>query len=438
MQDLIDVAQAACDAAVRAGADFADVSAYAGEHRSVDLELGLVKEISAQTYSGLSVRAYRRGACAWASASTLARDEAVSAGESAARLAAIGDPDPDFRELPEGGSDVTIAGLYDERVAGLTIEDLMAYLLPEVEGALAVAPEATIMGGTSCGWGRNALVSSRGFTVERIGSSVSCYVNAVIRHGDDVGSFGDYDFGRTLDAFVAAGLGRKAAEGALQYLGARHIASGEFPIVFGFRAAPGILTMLASHANAEDIQRKRSYLVGKRGEAVASPAVTLVDDPFIPGGGSSSPTDGEGVPHKKLALVEGGVLKTYLHNSYTAGKGGETNTAHSTRGGISPTNCSPVPGTRPLAELIAEVKEGVFVDLGHLSVNRTTGDFSQVLDFGMKIENGELAYPVKETMISGSYLDFLANVDAVSSDYREEPGSVMPGMRVQRVRVVGR
>ncbi len=438
MQDLIDAAQAACDAAVRAGAEFADVSAWAGENRSVDLELGQVKEIVAQTHSGLSVRAFRRGACAWTSASTLDRETAATVGASAASLAAIGDPDPDFRELPAGGSDLVVPGLFDEAVAGLSIADLIGFLLPEVEGALAVAADATVMGGCGCSWGRSVLVSSRGFSVSRTGSSVSCYLSAVIRHGDDVGSFHEYTYGRTMDRFAPRGIGRVAAEGAQRYLGARHLASGTLPIIFGFRAAGGILTMLAGHANAEDVQRKRSYLVGKRGETVASPAVTLVDDPFIPGGGGSSATDGEGVPHRTLTLVDRGVLTTYLHNSYTAGKGGEENTGHSTRGGIAPTNCNPVPGERPLAEMIAEVKDGVFVDVGHLSVNRTSGDFSQVLDFGVKIENGELAYPVKETMISGSYPEFLARVAEISSDYREEPGAILPAMRVDDVRVVGR
>lgn len=438
MGHLTDAAQAACDAAMKAGADFADAVASEGSNRSVSLELGAIKDITARTYTYISVRAFKRGACAWTSASALTKEEAVAAGEAAAKLAEVGDPDSDFIELPEGGGVPEVEGLWDDRIAGLSIEDLVAFLMPEVAGVRAVAPKAVVSGGCGCGAGASAYASSRGFVVEKRGTSVSCSAGAIIREGDEVGSFYEYDAARTMAEFAPAGIGKTAAEEALRFLGARKLPSGELPLILGFRCGRGVLTGLASHANAEDVQRDRTYLVGRKGQRVASDAVTLIDDPLIPGGMASSSTDGEGVPRKKLTLVENGVLRTYLHNSYTAGKAKEPNTGHSTRGGISPTNCNPVPGAQTLAELIAGTKEGVYLPSGHIGVNATTGDYSQVLDFGLKIENGELAHPVKETMISGSYLDLLMAVEAVSSDYREEPGAVMPGVLIGKVKVVGR
>jgi PmbA protein len=438
MQHLIDIAQAACDAALKAGADCADVSVREGASRSVDLEVGEVKNSEVSISSGISVRAFSRGACGWASATRMEVPDARSAGEDAAALAKSADPDPDFIDLPEGGAETEVPGLYDEAVAGLSLDDLLAYLKPEVAAVRAKAPEAIIGGGCGAGHGTSVYVSSKGHVVTKRGSSVSCSISVAVRDGDDVGAYHDWEFARTLDRFDPAGIGDASVDEALKMLGSRPGPSAQLPLVFGFDASRGALSSLIGAANAEEVQRGRSFMAGMEGQRVASEALTLTDSPFIPGGAASAATDGEGVPHKVLTLVDEGVLTTYLHNSYTAGKAGVENTAHSTRGGIAPTNVIPTLGDRSQAELIADIDEGIFVRGGHVAVNNATGDFSQVVDFGYKIEKGELAYPLKETMISGSYLDLLRSLDAVSSDYREKPGLIMPALRVSGVRVIAR
>jgi PmbA protein len=438
MQHLIDIAQAACDAALKAGADCADVSVREGASRSVDLEVGEVKNSEVSISSGISVRAFSRGACGWASATRMELPDARSAGEDAAALAKSADPDPDFIDLPEGGAETEVPGLYDEAVAGLSLDDLLAYLKPEVAAVRAKAPEAIIGGGCGAGHGTSVYVSSKGHVVTKRGSSVSCSISVAVRDGDDVGAYHDWEFARTLDRFDPAGIGDASVDEALKMLGSRPGPSAQLPLVFGFDASRGALSSLIGAVSAEEVQRGRSFMAGMEGQRVASEALTLTDSPFIPGGAASAATDGEGVPHKVLTLVDEGVLTTYLHNSYTAGKAGVENTAHSTRGGIAPTNVIPTLGDRSQAELIADIDEGIFVRGGHVAVNNATGDFSQVVDFGYKIEKGELAYPLKETMISGSYLDLLRSLDAVSSDYREKPGLIMPALRVSGVRVIAR
>jgi PmbA protein len=408
-----------------------------GLGRGISLELGAVKDVDARTSSSLSVRAFYRGGCGWSSANRLTAEDAAAVGEAAGALARAADPDPDFVDLPDGGTEIEIEGLCDDAVAGLTLADLLGYLTPEIETIKSIIPDAVIGGGSGAGWGESVYVSSKGHVVRTRGTSVSCSIGAVVRRDDDVGSYWDYDSARRMCEFAPAGIGKVAAEESLRLLGARTGPTGEFPIVFGDRACSGCLD-LVSAANAEDIQRNRSYMAGKEGVAVAGPALTIVDDPFIAGGLRSSATDGEGVPHRRMTLVDRGVLTTYIHNSYTAGKAKVANTAFSARGGIATTNTNPVPGEQLAAELIREVDDGIYVDTGHIAVNRASGDFSQVIDFGYRIEKGEVTYPIKETMIAGSYLDFLANIDAVSSDYRDEPGYIMPSMRVTRVRVIAR
>ena len=189
-------------------------------------------------------------------------------------------------------------------------------------------------------------------------------------------------------------------------------------------------------ANAESIQRKRSWAVGKRGERVASAVVSLRDEPLIPRGLGSAPFDGEGFPHRPLEVVREGVLLTYFHNSYTANKAHEPNTGHASNGGIAPTNIIPALGKKTAAEIIKETDSGIYVNMGGVSPNYVNGEISSVVDFGFKIERGELAYPVQNTMIAMNILDLLKNVDAISSDYREEPGAIMPTVRVSAAQIV--
>jgi PmbA protein len=232
-------------------------------------------------------------------------------------------------------------------------------------------------------------------------------------------------------------VGATATREALKFLGARKIDSGTLPVVFGPLATRDLFHMFAWCAAAEAVQRNRSYLIGKKGARIASPLLTLVDDPLIPRGLSSSGADGEGFPRRPLTLVEDGVLLSWLHNSYTAHKAKEPNTGHSTRGGISPTNLNPRLGNMPAAAIIRDTKEGLYIHSAGVMPNPASGDFSSTVDFGIKIENGELAYPVKNTMIAGNMLELLANIDVISSDYREEPGSIMPTVRAQGIRVAG-
>lgn len=438
MQHLIDIAQAACEAALKAGADCADVVVHEGASRSVDLEVGEVKNSDVSIASGVSVRAFSRGACGWASASHLELVDAREAGANAAGLARSADPDPDFVDLPEGGAETEVPGLYDDAVAGLSLADLVAFLMPEVEAIRAKAPTAIISGGAGAGYGTHVYLSSKGHVVTNQSSSVSCSISAAVRRGDDVGAYHDWDYARSLDRFHPAGIGDAAVDEALNMLGSRPGPSGDLPIVFGFDAGRGAISALIGAIDADEVQRGRSFMAGMVGCRVASEVLTLTDDPFIPGGAGSSATDGEGVPHHQLVLVDRGVLTTYLHDSYTAGKAKVPNTAHSTRGGRAPTNVIPTLGTRTQEELIADIDEGILVRSGHIAVNGTTGDFSQVVDFGYKIERGALAYPLKETMISGTYPDLLSSMDAISSDYREKPGMIMPAVRVARVRVIAR
>jgi PmbA protein len=437
MDDLLKLAHAACEAAVAAGAEFVDVSASRGRGMNVELEKGAIKSCDARWNAGVAVRAFVRGGQGWASASGLDEEEALTAARNAAELAKVAEPDPDFVSLPEAASYPAVEGLHDPRIAELEVQDLIRWAAENIDAARDVEPDVIIGGGARAGWGEGVLVNSLGVEAASRGTNVGLSIFAITKRGDDVGSYFEFDTARRMDDFEPEGIGAKAAEEAIKFLRAQKIDTGVLPVVFGPLASNGIFGILCANANAESVQRKRSFLIGKRGEQIASELVTLVDDALIANGLSSSAYDGEGFPRKTLTVVEKGVLKSWLHNSYTANKAKEPNTGHSTRGGIAPTNVNPELGKVTAAEIIRDTKEGLYLPTGGAFPNPASGDFSETVDFGFKIENGEIAYPIKNTMIAGNMVEFLRNVDAISSDAREEPGLLMPTIRVQNVRVAG-
>lgn len=441
MADLMSLAEAAVEAAVRAGAEWADAACASLRDISVGVEKSSLRECETGRELGLGVRAFVRGGRGTATVLHPTAASAAEAGTQAAEMARATHGDPCFVSLPSPAPLTPVPDLFDPRVAGLSADQAVIWCRAALEEARALSEEAILSGGVNFSWGSSALASSTGIRVENATTSISCSFSATIRRGDEVGVYTEFDFARRLEDFQPEGVAETATRTALRFLGARPLPTGQMPVVLAPLAADGLLSGLVLAANAEAVQRGRSYLAGKLGERIASDLVTIVEDPTIPAGISSRAADGEGVPKVKRALVERGVLTTYLHNSYTANKAEVPDTGHATRRafgaevGIGPSNLLVRLGTRPAAELIGEITHGLYICDASLAPDSVTGDLSATVDFGFRIEKGELTSPVEATMIGGNVLDLTSRVDAISSDYRAEPGRQMPTVRLSRVQV---
>jgi PmbA protein len=366
------------------------------------------------------------------------RESALAAGQAAGELSRQGTPDPDFVALPGPAPVEAVTGLYDPTLASLTVDDVAGMAVSNIEAARSVAPEAILSGGIEAQAEETAFVNSLGVTRVGPSSRISAQMSVVIRRGDDVGSFYDFDVGRRLEDVALASLSADAARWALRFLGARQVPSKRMALVLGPLASFGFLRSLAASCNAESIQRKRSFLVGRFGQAIGSPHLTLTDDGLIPGGIASRGYDGEGAPRRRVTLIRQGVFAAMLHNSYTAHKAREPNTGHGSQGGgVAPTNIQMELGSRTAAEIVADTEEGIYINAGVLGANPVSGDISASVDFGFRIERGELTYPVATTMVAGNILDFLRGIDAVSRDCRREPGNLLPTLRIEDVQVAG-
>jgi len=443
LDSLVDIAQAAVQAATAAGADWADAICASG--RSVEVEVGKssIKQCEAERNSGIGVRAYVNGAVGLARSQSLESDQVAACARQAVTLARAAHRDPDFVALPQPSAVQRVPELFDEDVAGLDSARVVRWCQEGIDEAHGVNSNVALSGGASLAEGEYGLASSTGAALSNRGTSIQIFFMAVVRDGDDVGSYFEYDIARRLEDFEPVGVAGQATEQAGNFLGARHIKTARLPVVMGPLSADGFLTAPIEAADAESIQRERSYMVGKAGSQIGSKAITIIEDPFVPAGVSSQGWDAEGVPKQRRALIDAGVLTTYLHNSYTANKAGVDNTAHAARSGYSPgvgisaSNLLIEPGQLTEAELIAEIDEGLYINAAQVQPDSASGDLSVTVDFGFKIEDGQLAYPVKNTMIGGHILELLQQVDAVSSDYREEPGSIIPSVRLSAVQIIG-
>jgi len=436
----LELAQTIVAEAKKAGADFADASV--GQSRSVDVEVenGSIRSTEVSRADSLTVRAFVKGARGAVSISGYAalgvspRDVALRAVE----MARSADADPDFKSLPPFEPLPELEGLYDGRLANFSPADAVEIAGRAVEGARSVAPDAIVSVDFSASAGEGAIANSLGVAIDRKGSSVDHGAFVIVRRGEDTGAFYDFDAGRVFADIDLAPVGASAARSALAFLGARKIETKPMPVVLGPLSAHSFLRTLAGAANAESIQRKRSYLVDKLGAKIGSPAVTIMDDGLVPHGLASGTHDGEGARRHFVTIFEEGRFAAMLHNSYTANKAGVPNTGHSTRsGGISPTNVFIRLGKKTADEIISEIDDGLYINMGSLAVNSTSGDISTSVDFGYKIEKGRLAYPVANAMVAGHIFKVLEAVDAVSSDFREEPGTIMPTIRIARMDVAG-
>ena len=220
------------------------------------------------------------------------------------------------------------------------------------------------------------------------------------------------------------------------------MASTKVPVVLDPMVAGSILDEIFSAANGDAIYRQASFLAGKLGEKIAGDNVTVIDDGTMPGGFGTSAFDGEGVPSRRTPVIEKGVLKSYLLNTYTARKLGLQTTGNAARGlagnpGIGSGNFFLQPGTRTPQQIIADIRQGFYVtEFMGFGVNLVTGDFSQGAS-GLWIENGELAFPVEEVTVAGNLKEMLNHISEIGNDLEFRGSTASPTLRIDGMMIAG-
>jgi PmbA protein len=285
-------------------------------------------------------------------------------------------------------------------------------------------------------------VTSHGFRGAYLGSSHGLSMTAIA--GEGTGMERDYDYSsvrHAADLEAPEKIGRTAGERAIARLNPRKVTTRKVPVVFDPRVANSLVGHIASAANGASVARKTSFLRDKMGAKLFADGIRLIDDPHRLRGLRSRPFDGEGVAGKKLALVDDGVLMSWILDCATARELGLTTTGHASRGVSS----SPSPGASNLhleagrvtpAELIADIKDGFYVtDLIGSGVNMVTGDYSRGAS-GFWIENGERTYAVSEVTIAGHLFDIFRSMTP-ANDLTFKYGINAPTVRLEGLTVAG-
>jgi PmbA protein len=237
-------------------------------------------------------------------------------------------------------------------------------------------------------------------------------------------------------------VARTAARRAVEMLGASKVPTQRVPVVFDPQMAASFIGALAGAVNGDLIHKRASFLVDRLGETVAPPFFSVVDDGLLQRGLATSPFDGEGAPTRATPIIEGGVLKSYLYDTYTARKAKAQSTANASRGysslpGIGMHNFYLRKGDRSPEKIIGEVKQGLYVTsmLGR-GANTITGEYSRGAT-GRWIENGELGRPVQELTVAGDLLSMLRGIDAVGDDLAFRSSVAAPTIRFAELTVSG-
>jgi PmbA protein len=448
---LMELGERVVDRALAAGATVAEATVREGSHLSVKVrmrEAELVEEAGSRSL-GLRVMIGQQVAVSYTS--DLSDFGVTRLVEDAIELAELSQPDefagPPDPKLLSSRADHVDLDLFDPKMNGLGAGDALAMATAAEKAAFDSDPRITNSEGAtvSRAAGGGVLVTSGGFR----GSSEGTYASLVVRPVvDDEGGKKRAGFHWTAKRHLAEldgpeAVGREAAHRTLRKLGAKKIDTQEVAVVFDPDAARSILGLLSSSVNGGAIWRKSSYLVDREDTRVASDLVTVIDDPFIPKAPGSRPYDGEGLLSRRNVVVEKGMLKTYLLDTYSAKKLGKETTASASRGssagvGPSTTNFVLQAGSITPEELLAKTPRGLYVtEMMGFGFNGVTGDFSRGAT-GFWIENGELAFPVSEVTISLNLDEILKRIDLVANDLDLRTATAAPTFRVSAMTLAGK
>ena len=422
--DLVELARSLVQ---RAGpAEQVEVLLSRASSTSVRVYGGEVESLTSADSSGAGIRVIRDGRLGFAHCGSLDPTVLAETLVEARDNAAFGEPD-EFNGLaePDGvavverdaWSDLVLAQPTDTKVEmALELERRVMDLDPRVVGARTTA--------YGDAWGESVIVSTAGVERSDRGASCSIATQPLAREGEETQTGFGHDAGRDPGALDLDRVAAEAVERATRLLGATKPASGRMTILLEPRLALTLLGIVSGMVCADAVQRGRTPFGDRLDQQIASPLLTLVDDPTRAESLGSEEFDGEGLACRPNDLIVDGVLRGFLHDSYTARRGGTRSTGSAVRGtrslpGVGAQLLVMSPGTRSFDELVSSIDHGLYVNSFagmHSGVNAVSGDFSVGAD-GIEIRDGSLAGPVRELTLASTLQRLLLDIREVGGDF---------------------
>ncbi len=423
------------------------IEAYLESTRIIEfkIEKGLIRLASDNLDTGCGIRTTIGNQLGISYVTSISKKDLETAVRDAINAAKSSVPDTDFKSFaPVQSVYPQIKGLFDREIDEIEPAQAIELLNRAVISSREVSgtERNLIEGRVNIQSKTKVVVNSEGVNGSSRETNALLDISSTIGSGDlQCSSWEDYST-RQLSDINPEEVGMKSAKNALALRGAKASEGGEMPLILTPRALWSVLgNGLAPALDARQIQDGKSYLLDSLGDQIASSSFNLHDNAVLPGGYRSRRFDAEGVHSQNTGIIESGVLMSLLHDTNTSLKDGCENTANASRTSYRATprigfsNLVVTPGSGNLGDLVSEVKEGVLCTFTFDRPNPVTGELSAMIMEGFFIQNGEIAYPLKNTLFGITMKDLLKRIIRVGSDVENKEGVVSPSLMIESAKI---
>jgi PmbA protein len=437
---MLDVLRYAIKEAEAQGADDAEAYAAVSAESEVFIENNDLKQAKSQAISSIGIRVLLNGSLGFYSINRLSKDDVKGAVSMAIKVARVS-PKNRYNSLPSRSKVRLLRGIYDRKAESFEASDAAGLAAEMLQAAKSYDSRVSVdSGNLASAVATHALANSNGTEVKERISTFSWSIMGMAIEGSNVSSFdfqsGGSHFVKDIDARRTA---VEFAETVVNSLGPQRITSFRGEMLLTPSAVNELVEDVISHSiNSDTVQKKSSQFAGKLGKKVSSELLAVEDDATNTEGLGAASFDREGVPHRRNVVIEKGVLKKFLYNTYTARKDGVRSTGNaggstSSPPSVSATNFIIRPGRSSLDALVSEMENGIIISRFSGNVNPVNGDFSGVVKGGRLVRNGEIKHAVKEVMMAGNVFDALRHLTGVSREQKAILDSILPYMRFDNV-----
>jgi len=435
-----EIVERAVKEALREGATEAHATLRQGKTCEVELEADSISRARWSSSRTLTIYAIVGKRIARSSTKDISEEGMKRVVKNVVKMARASTENPHWSGLPHLRPYPEVKDIYDKRVESLDVSEVVEMAKLALQEVKEYDVRVLVMqGGISTSSSEVHIANSNGVLASDKFTSLSIIVLTVAKEASEIGSFAyEYQVSRKLDIDVSE-VSREAARKALESLGAKPVKSFKGSVILDFDVSSLVFMSLAQAYNGDNVWKGSSPLRDKLGRRIAVEDLTVDDNGIMPGGLGSSRFDGEGSPRQRTVVIERGVLKNFINNTYTANILGTEPTGNAaTILSVSPTNVVVKRGNYELDEMIEGVGRGLLVRRFSGIIKFQDGIVSGVAKQAFLIENGKLVHPVKECMISGNLYEMINNIDAISKEIKVKGVNVVPMLRVKEVSIIGK
>jgi PmbA protein len=440
VRKLEDICSFVLKEAEKKGADYCEAYGVSNKESEVFIENNDLKQSKSHRTGELGIRVFVNGSLGFSSTNILEKEHISNAVTQAIKLARVS-PYDKFNSMPFLRTVKLLNGIYDRKSESFMASDAVKMAVEMLDAAKSYDKRISVDSGNfTSSVMTHALLNSNGIRTKETISAFSWSIMGMAIDGSDVSNF-DFQFGGThnIKDINVCSTSREFAKSVIDSLGSKKIESFKGEMLLTPSAVTELIQdVIAYSINSQTVQKEASKFEGKLGKSVSSDLLTLTDDATNTTGLGASSFDREGTPHQYNIIIEKGILKKFLYNTYTANKDDTESTGNA--GGspksppiVSTTNVIIKAGNSRAENLISEIDKGIIINRFSGNVNPVNGDFSGVVKGGQYIKKGNIEYAVKEVMVAGNVFDALNDLSGISREQKILSDSILPYMRFENV-----